>query len=209
MHFKARVKAARRWLARATTDRADWFLVLLVAVVIGRAVQLEMASGSRFRQLAAEPVTKEIAPPATRGRILRGGEALAYDQSITSLAVQYRYLEEPANPLWLRSQVRSRLPGRQRRDNNAHRDHGDQSPERTGRSARRTAKALRLKFVRVDLYGNRIQSHVRQLAEHVNRRRLGGWYEQQLADDADEPLTWQRWPAVLASVLSAARSTPA
>ena len=51
-----------------------------------------------------------------RGRILaHDGTVLAYDEALMSLAVQYRWIQEPADPRWLRQMARSRLSAAQRR----------------------------------------------------------------------------------------------
>jgi penicillin-binding protein 2 len=52
-----------------------------------------------------------------RGRILaRDGTVLAYDQPQVDLAMNYRWVEEPANPRWLRHMARARLMSAERRD---------------------------------------------------------------------------------------------
>ena len=72
------------------------FFVALVGLVFLRAAVLEATGGAEFRastdrsRIVTEPI------PALRGRLLsRDGVVLACDQSIASLAVDYRYLEDP------------------------------------------------------------------------------------------------------------------
>lgn len=85
------------------------FVGLLILVLI-RAAVLEAIGGEAFRRSTdrSRSVSEPIA--ALRGRLLsRDGTVLACDESIASLAVDYRYLEDPPNEAWLRSQARKRL----------------------------------------------------------------------------------------------------
>lgn len=104
----------------AFESRLRWLLIGFVAVgltIYGRLIVLEAHEGSEYRTAAAEPVVRRQPIAATRGRILaRDGTVLAADESVVALAVHYRWLEEPANPRWLRQMARSRLTPRERRD---------------------------------------------------------------------------------------------
>jgi len=91
------------------------FVVLLLLVLV-RAAVLEATGGEAFR--LSTDRTRTITEPvaALRGRLLsRDGAVLACDETIASLAVDYRYLEDPPNEAWLRSLARRRL-GRAARD---------------------------------------------------------------------------------------------
>ena len=181
---------------------------LLVGVVLARAVELEVTAGSRFRQLAARSLTKEVPLPAMRGRILaRDGTVLACDAAITSLAVYYRYLEEPPDALWLRSVARARLPKRDRRDKQ--RLAAMEATVLGERSALHAQLQKLCGFSQTEWTRRiaKIQTNVTQLAERVHRRRLAR-YEQSLVDDAEEPITWRQWRIVLASLLSAEEPRP-
>ena len=91
--------------------------VLLLAVVFGRAVQLEVTQGAAFRAEAVRPIRRQTDLPGPRGRILaRDGTVLADDRRIASLALPYRSIESPANPQWLRQTARKRLTKAQRRN---------------------------------------------------------------------------------------------
>src|SRR3712207_1097352 len=90
---------------------------LLLAVLLVRLIELEVAQGAAFRAEAAAPREVERRLAAPRGRILAGdGTVLAHDEEVTGLAIHYRYLEEPASPRWLRSLARQRLSAAQRKD---------------------------------------------------------------------------------------------
>jgi penicillin-binding protein 2 len=81
------------------------------ALVLVRIVALEIWQGAAFRQAAARPLAKSRPLPGIRGQIIsRDGRVLACDQRMASLAVHYRYLEDPPSPRWLRAQARARVP---------------------------------------------------------------------------------------------------
>jgi penicillin-binding protein 2 len=89
---------------------------LLAVVVLARLMALEWTYGDGYRAEAARPLQRKLRLSAPRGRILaRDGTVLAHDQPRMALAVQYRYLEQPADSRWLRNMARSRLPRPQRR----------------------------------------------------------------------------------------------
>ncbi len=134
-----------------------------------RLVALELHDGAAYRAEAARPATRRRALPAIRGRILASdGTVLARDEPLAGLAVQYRYLEEPPDPAWLRSRARARLSAAERR-----------RPERVSEEIERVvAERALLRDRLAGLCGlspaewqarcARIQSRVRGLADHVN-----------------------------------------
>ena len=74
-----------------------------------------------YRAEAARPVERTRTIVAERGRILaRDGTVLACDRPVLSLAMQYRWLEEPPDPAWLRHIARAHLTAAERRDSCAH-----------------------------------------------------------------------------------------
>ncbi|MBN2292699.1 MAG: hypothetical protein JXM70_09755 [Pirellulales bacterium] len=84
--------------------------IVLMAVVVARGVHLHITQGEDFRAVAAQPLVRRLDIPGSRGQILAAdGSVLAHDEKVVSLAVKYRYLEEPPNPRWLQSTVRARL----------------------------------------------------------------------------------------------------
>jgi penicillin-binding protein 2 len=88
--------------------------VLLVAM---RLVWLQVVIPERF--LAAWTETRETfeSIPASDGRILaQDGTVLAFDQPSYSIAVHYRWLEEPVDPGWLKARARELLPKEERRN---------------------------------------------------------------------------------------------
>ena len=88
----------------------------LCGLVFARATQLELTAGPVFRERAAKPLQRSVPLPAVRGRIVdRNGRVLAHDRQLFGLAVQYRWLQEPSDPAWLRSLVRARLTPAERK----------------------------------------------------------------------------------------------
>ena len=168
-----------------------------LGLVFLRLVMLECSQGSDFRAAAAKPLEKQRALSGVRGRILsRDGQVLAFDQRVASLAVHYRYLEEPPGGRWLRSQARARV-GR----------------VTTDRTARLAAELEWIRAYRTELLDNlarlcgrplaeleqesqNIQNRVRAISTVVNRARRTRPAE---AERAATPVTgvtlWDQWIA--------------
>ncbi|MBN2580149.1 MAG: hypothetical protein JXB10_14265 [Pirellulales bacterium] len=145
------------------------FLAVVLAI-FARAVQLEVSYGAAYRNKASQPLEKEISVPGRRGRILaRDGTVLAADRKILSLAVDYRWLEEPPDPQWLKRTARARLTPEERKNP------GRVTEEQRRVLAERTAAQRRL----AELAGmtpeewkaraETIQNRVERIAERVNR----------------------------------------
>src|SRR5579863_4555409 len=83
------------------------FIVILLAF-LAIASRLAYVQGRLTNRYAAEfdRTIEQFEPiPSHDGRILAAdGEVLAEDHEVFGLAVHYRWLEEPPNPLWLKSQ---------------------------------------------------------------------------------------------------------
>ncbi len=145
------------------------FIVLCLAI-FGRAAQLELTQGAAFRTAAAQPGRQNEILPAERGRILaRDGTVLAEDERVVGLAVQYRYLEDPPNPAWLRSQARSRLPRPLRQQRLAEATADVLAERKT--LHRRLADCCGLSPAEWQLRTARIQQRVEAVAKRVNRLR--------------------------------------
>ncbi|HZZ28660.1 MAG TPA: penicillin-binding transpeptidase domain-containing protein [Pirellulales bacterium] len=101
-------------------NRLRWMLAIIVMLfltVYVRLIALEVRDGAEYRAMATEPTVRRQTSPGMRGRILaRDGTVLACDEPVVNLAVNYRWLEEPADPRWLVRTVRARLSSAQRRD---------------------------------------------------------------------------------------------
>jgi penicillin-binding protein 2 len=97
--------------------------VLFGAITVGFvaiAVRLSYVQSLLTEEYAVEfdrTVDRYEPIPSHDGRIIAsGGEILAEDQQVFSLKVHYRWLEDPPDPAWLKSQALSRLDHKARRD---------------------------------------------------------------------------------------------
>ncbi|HEY2759197.1 MAG TPA: penicillin-binding transpeptidase domain-containing protein, partial [Pirellulales bacterium] len=101
-------------------NRLRWLLAVFIVfllTVYARLIALEVRDGPEYRAMASEPIVRKQTVPGMRGQILaRDGTVLAYDQPLVDLTVNYRWLEEPADPRWLLHMVRARLSAAERRD---------------------------------------------------------------------------------------------
>lgn len=174
-------------------------IVVLLGLVFLRLVHLEVTQGAAFRQEAVRPLLRRVNVPGTRGRIVaRDGTVLACDQETLGLAVHYRYLEEPPNPQWLRSQARTRLSRAERR--NPERVAAEMARLRVER-AEQVRQLAGLCGLSVEEWRRRaagVQSRVEQIAERVNRRR-----EDRAATAAAPTPASPSWSAWLSGMLEA------
>ncbi|WP_437230559.1 peptidoglycan D,D-transpeptidase FtsI family protein [Planctomicrobium sp. SH661] len=101
--------------------RRPWILAGMLAGVLcligARVAYVQTAISNRYiapwEQLTAEE--EEI--PSRDGRIVsRDGVVLAQDESRYDITIDYRWLQTPPHPRWLRQQVSQQLDSKQRRD---------------------------------------------------------------------------------------------
>ncbi len=152
-------------------------LLLLVALASGlvllRAVQLELTGGQQFRAEATRPITRSRPLPADRGPILaRDGSLLAADVQTSALALHYRWLQQPADPDWLRRQAIGPLSRKQRRDAALVAQREVELLSQRDELHRRLAQFCGLSDDDWHTRCQRVQSDVAELARNVNQRRL-------------------------------------
>ena len=146
--------------------------VLLLLAVFGRAVHLELTQGAAFRTEVVQPPQRQIPLPGIRGRILaRDGTVLAEDKKILALSVQYRYIEEPPDPRWLRQMARKRLPKAQRRDLVRVVAEETRLQQEQADLRNRLADLCGLSAKQWSHRAGEIQTRVERIAAHANRRR--------------------------------------
>lgn len=176
-----------------TRRRLRWILGLFavsLAIVFGRAVQLELSHGADFRRIAAQPLERTIVVPAPRGRILaRDGTPLATNGRAKALAIHYRYLESPPDAGWLRRTARLRLARRDRRDAAKLAAMEQTVRDELARLHARLAELCNFTPRQWQARTARIQRRVAAQAAHVNQRRLERFYESRDDEDAVEQLT--------------------
>lgn len=147
------------------------FTAMLLAV-FARAAQLEVSQGDGFRQQALRPIERETVLPAPRGRILaRDGTVLAADRTVAAVAVEYRWLQNPPDPRWLRSMARARLTKIQRKD--AKRMAAETARVLAEREAamQRLARVCGVAPDQWAARSHKIQARVERISDIANRRR--------------------------------------
>jgi penicillin-binding protein 2 len=165
------------------------FYAAALAVVLLRAVQLELADGENFRDLAARPSERTVVVAAPRGRILaRDGTVLATDRKAQALAVHYRYLQSPPDSRWLRRLAVARLTRAERRDRRKVAAAEQTVREELKDLQRRLATLCKIDEAEWRTRARRIQNRVTALAQLVNRRRIERYREQTSTEADDKPL---------------------
>lgn len=145
---------------------------VLVLAILARAAQLEYTQGSAFRVEADKPLRHEHVLPGVRGRILsHDGTVLAYDKQVAAVAVQYRWLEEPANGRWLRKSVRARLSPAERKDPERVADEEQRLLAERADLACRLARLCGMTPEQWAARARQVQSRVERIAANVNARR--------------------------------------
>ncbi len=167
--------------------RLRWLFAAFVALsltVYGRLIALEVRDGGEYRAAAAEPIVRRHQPPAMRGRILaHDGTVLAYDEALISLAVQYRWLEEPADSRWLQQVARAQLPTAQRRNAKAIAAKQEQILAQRRQLAQRLAALCGLTDEQWQARCRQIQQRVETIAAGVNAHREDSADPRRCADD--------------------------
>ena len=150
------------------------FVMLLapLAVVSARLTRLQRRLGPQYVATWETTTTEVESIPCRDGRILTAdGAVLAQDRLRFDVLVHYRWLEEPANPQWLKQQAHSRLTRRERRDAEKVSDAAaavledrrqlwDRLAETTGRTRRQ-----------LDERRSRVQSRIVRMSESVHERQ--------------------------------------
>lgn len=206
--LRTRTDVGPRWESdrRPGLRMVALFAVLLAAVsTIGmRLVQVQTQLGSEY-STEFDRTWERFEPIATHdGRILSAdGQVLAEDVEEFSLAVHYRWLEDPPDPAWIRQQALSRL------DRAARRKPEQIAAEEASLLARRQELWKRLKAFEspdrpsVDPTRKRIQKRVEHIYQTV-LSRLESRAEDQGSTSAptSPPGTWWEttWQTVVATL---------
>lgn len=161
------------------------FIIAVFTVIGVRVAYMQTAVASRYITPWQEFTVEEEEIPCRDGRILsRDGVVLAQDESRYDLSLDYRWLQNPPHPGWIRQQVSQQIPPQYRRD-----------------PARRAAVEKQLLQQREDLLANlaemtgessaelmskmsAIQRRIEAMRAAVERRRLAR------AEQQSPPLDW-------------------
>ncbi|HEV3003835.1 MAG TPA: penicillin-binding transpeptidase domain-containing protein [Pirellulales bacterium] len=191
--------------AEPAPGRLRWLLAVISALslaVFARVAALECSYGNAYRAEAARPIERAHQVPGVRGRLLaRDGSVLAYDREILSLAVEYRYLEQPPDPRWLEALARRRLSREQRR----RRDRVAAEVERVRADRddlhRRLAQLCGRSPDELRRRAAAIQDRVTRIAAHVNRRQQGRTLVQARLENGRAPAESGGWWKLLGAVM--------
>jgi penicillin-binding protein 2 len=189
------LKLTRRGGLSTLATRLRWLFVMFVIcslAVFARLVALELRDGPEYRAQAAEPIIRERSIPTIRGRILaRDGTVLAHDQSLASLAIDYRWLEQPLQPRWLRQMARACLTIADRRNPIRLAAAQQAVLDERKRLITRLAALCQLTDEQLQLRCERIQRHVEAISAQVDSRQA-----RHMANDetpgADDSTSWFR-----------------
>jgi penicillin-binding protein 2 len=167
----------RMWHVDARPEVRLWWLcaafILPLLVVTGRLVHLQGALQNQFAG-RLDRTTEFVEPiPSRDGRILSaGGRVLAYDIERYDVHAHYRWIEEPADPNWLRQRALARLSrGDRRRREQVATEERNVVAERN----KMWSRFARLVGSTDEGLGDRrrkIQQRVERIVDRVERRRL-------------------------------------
>ncbi|MCA9069867.1 MAG: hypothetical protein KDA84_13130, partial [Planctomycetaceae bacterium] len=99
--------------------RLTWLGVLMLLPLVaigGRVAYLQTSTADKFAQPFEQTFVSYESVPTRDGRLLSAdGRVLAEDRRQFTLKVHYRWLEEPADEAWLKSQTLAKLSRKDRR----------------------------------------------------------------------------------------------
>ena len=179
-------------------------ILLPLGTIAARLTYVEtQLAGTYARELNRE-IERWEPIPSHDGRIIAAdGEVLAEDQRLFGLSIHYRWLEDPADPAWLKGQALARLDRTQRRD--AQRIAGEQSrilelrEKLWNNLARVTGVDLDLLTVR----RREIQRRVEHIYDLVDKRQTERQAETSQTErtSAPAPGIWNRaWQALVGAL---------
>ncbi len=92
-------------------------ILLLQVPIVLRLIHVQGIIADRFVTPWETPSTETVAVPPNAGRILtRDGIVLAQDEVRYDVAVEYRWLEKPLDPVWIKRQISRELNSKRRKD---------------------------------------------------------------------------------------------
>jgi len=92
-------------------------ILLTFAAIGARVAYVQCSLPAQYIAPWEELIVEEDSLPARDGRILsRDGVVLAQDESRYDIAIEYRWLQTPAHPRWMKQQVALHLTPKERRD---------------------------------------------------------------------------------------------
>ncbi|MFN0199361.1 MAG: peptidoglycan D,D-transpeptidase FtsI family protein [Planctomycetaceae bacterium] len=171
-------RSDRLWEVDDHPDRRLIWLMLLFGVlfafVLTRVGWIQVVKTDRFLEALSRPMTRESFEPipSQDGRILGAdGEVLAYDEELFVVKMHYRWLEEPANPRWLRERAIERLSRADRGNKDKVRAQQDQILLEREQMWQSLAKATGFSADELTKERKTIQQRVARIRKNVEERR--------------------------------------
>ncbi|MBI1313529.1 hypothetical protein GC176_19740 [bacterium] len=147
-------------------------LSLPLFVVAGKLVHLQSEHGDQYLVGFGEHVEESFGTiETTDGRILLDGTVLAHDVASYRLKLHYRWLEEPADGVWLRRKARERVPRSEWRDRSRIEAAEQAVLAERQRMWQRLAEQLELTDDEFANRRHRVQQRVERIVELVERNR--------------------------------------
>lgn len=189
--------------------RLTWLFVLIVLPFVGvsaRLAQLQVDLPDAFIRGFDRTIVTYEPIPSFDGRILaEDGRKLAYDVERFRVSMHYRWLEEPADSNWLRSEALSRLNREQRRDGALVDAEMKKVLDRRKAMWFRLAKLTGTPPERLDTTRNEIQRRIERIVSLVDRNQAARRSERSAlpgdsAGSADAP-AWKRvWHTIVTTL---------
>ena len=165
-----------------------WLMVCAAVTVISTRLaylQLELQDAfvdhETFEPYSIEPVS------AIDGRILSAdGQVLAYDHQTFHVYISYRWLQDPPDPRWLKSQIKALLTPEQRHDKDLVEATTKEILSRRDQMWQHLAQLAGLRLDDLDKKRERIQTRVERLRQSVRKKREAKALARQQQADAQQ-----------------------
>lgn len=184
----------RLWVLFAVFFLAILAIASRLAFVQGRLSERYIAEFGRTLE-RFEPI------PSRDGRIIAAnGEVLAEDREIFGITVHYRWLEEPPDPAWLKSQALARLDRPSRRDPARVAEEIERVLVRRAELWKHLARATSLDLETFAARRRAIQKRIEHIYDLVGKRRDARKTESSASTESNRPpmAAWEKaWQTVV------------
>lgn len=200
------------WMLEVRPATRIWVLwavfLLPVLAIAARLAHIQAHLSDRYAADFDRTTERMEIIPSRDGRILAAdGEVLAEDTEVFGLTVHYRWLEVPADPLWLRSQAMSRLDRQARRDRKRVASEEQRVLTLRAKLWDRLARTTSLDPLSLENRRHEIQRRIEQIYNLVEGRQKVTRAEPNTAREA-EPSPSTPWQSVWKAVISALTTPP-
>lgn len=148
------------------------FIILIFVCIGTRVAYMQSFVASEYLQPWQEITIEEEEIPARDGRIVsRDGIVLAQDESRYDIALEYRWLQTPSDPRWLRQQIYKELSTNDRRDPDRRKHVEDQIQQRRERLLSSLAETTRQPEAVLTQNMAAIQLRIERMLASVEKKR--------------------------------------